>query len=79
MTAMFERDVNYTLSGRVDIDDTYLGGELIGSKADWWAETKRLLLPKSPTVDTALSFDDSGHPLYTSNGQVFGFRISRSP
>jgi len=40
MTAMSERDANYTLSGRIDIDDAYLGGELSGGKAGRGSENK---------------------------------------
>ena len=33
MEAMSERETNYTLSGQVQIDDAYFGGELSGGKA----------------------------------------------
>jgi transposase-like protein len=66
MTAMSERDADYTLSGRVDIDDAYLGGELSGGKAGRGSENK------VPFV-AALSFDDSGHPLYIKLSPVPGF------
>jgi hypothetical protein len=33
MQAMVERDAQYTLSGDVQVDDAYLGGELVGGKA----------------------------------------------
>jgi hypothetical protein len=66
MTAMSERDANYTLSGRIDIDDAYLGGELSGGKAGRGSENK------VPFV-AALSFDDSGHPLHLKLSPVPGF------
>jgi transposase-like protein len=66
MAAMSGRDANYALSGRVDIDDAYLGGELSGGKAGRGSENK------VPFV-AALSFDDSGHPLHVKLSPVPGF------
>lgn len=66
MTAMSERDANYTLSGRVDIDDACLGGELSGGKAGRGSENK------VPFV-AALSFDECGHPLHIKLSPVPGF------
>jgi transposase-like protein len=66
MAAMSERDADYTLSGRVDIDDAYLGGELSGGKAGRGSENK------VPFV-AALSLDDDGHPLYIKLSPVPGF------
>jgi len=33
MEAMSERETNYTLSGQIQVDDAYFGGELSGGKA----------------------------------------------
>ncbi len=56
MATMSERDAAYPLSGRVDIDDAYLGGELSGGKVGWGGdrETRCLLSPpcRSTTRDT---------------------------
>jgi len=66
MEAMSERDETYTLSGKVDIDDAYLGGELSGGKAGRGSENK------VPFV-AALSFDNEGHPLHIKLTPVPGF------
>lgn len=54
--SMVEREARYTLSGHVQVDDAYLGGELSGGKAGRGPENK------TPFV-AALSFDEGGHPL----------------
>lgn len=66
MQTMSERDDHYTLSGKVDIDDAYLGGELSGGKAGRGSENK------VPFV-AALSFDANDHPLYLKLTPVAGF------
>ncbi len=66
MSAMSERDAAYPLSGHVDIDDAYLGGELSGGKVGRGSENK------VPFV-AALSFDDAGHPLYVKMSPVPAF------
>ena len=66
MEAMSERETNYTLSGQVQIDDAYFGGELSGGKAGRGSENK------VPFV-AALSLDDEGHPLRIKLTPVSGF------
>jgi hypothetical protein len=66
MAAMTERDAQYRLSGRVDMDDAYLGGELNGGKAGRGSENK------VPFV-AALSLNEDGHPLYIKIVTVPGF------
>jgi hypothetical protein len=66
MEAMSERETNYTLSGPVQVDDAYLGGELIGGKAGRGSENK------VPFV-AALSLDEEGHPLRVKLTPVSGF------
>jgi transposase-like protein len=66
MQAMSERDDQYVLIGKVDIDDAYLGGELSGGKAGRGSENK------VPFV-AALSFDENGQPLYLKLTPVTGF------
>lgn len=66
MEAMSKRDSQYRLSGRVDMDDAYLGGELSGGKAGRGSENK------VPFV-VALSLDEDGHPLYIKIAPVSGF------
>jgi hypothetical protein len=51
---MYERETKTKLSGRVEVDDAYLGGELPGGKAGCGSENKSLLLPLcKPTRKTA--------------------------
>jgi hypothetical protein len=66
LAAMSERDAQYRLSGRVDMDDAYLGGELSGGKAGRGSENK------VPFV-AALSLDEDGHPLSIKIAPVPGF------
>lgn len=66
MEAMSERETKYTLSGQVQVDDAYLGGELSGGKAGRGSENK------IPFV-AALSLDDKGHPLRIKLTPVSGF------
>ncbi|MDP2179231.1 IS1595 family transposase [Methylicorpusculum sp.] len=66
MQAMAERDALYTLSGNVQVDDAYLGGELTGGKAGRGSENK------VPFV-AALSLSAEGHPLYVKMAPVPGF------
>ena len=42
MQSMVEREASYTLSGHVQVDDAYLGGELSGGKAGRGSENKAL-------------------------------------
>jgi transposase-like protein len=66
MQAMLEREAHYTLSGHVQVDDAYLGGELSGGKAGRGSENK------IPFV-AALSLDEEGHPLRIKLTAVPGF------
>ncbi len=40
MQAISERDTLYTLQGKVQVDDAYLGGKLVGGKAGRGSENK---------------------------------------
>ncbi len=66
MQAMAERDALYKLSGDVQVDDAYLGGELAGGKAGRGSENK------VPFV-AAISLSAEGHPLYVKMAPVSGF------
>lgn len=66
MQAMVERDAKYTLSGNVQADDAYLGGELAGGKAGRGSENK------VPFV-AAISLCAEGRPLYIKMALVPGF------
>ena len=66
MQAMVERDAKYTLSGNVQADDAYLGGELAGGKAGRGSENK------VPFV-AAISLSAEGRPLYIKMALVPGF------
>lgn len=57
MEVMFEREQTTILSGRIEIDDAYLGGELPGGKVGRGSENK---VPFIAAVQT----NDQGHPLY---------------
>lgn len=66
MPAMAERERADTLSGEVQVDDAYLGGELTGGTAGRGSENK------SPFV-AAVSLTPDGHPLYTKLAPLPGF------
>ena len=66
MEVMFEREQNTILSGRIEIDDAYLGGELPGSKAGRGFENK---IPFIAAVQT----NNQGHPLYAVFSTVTSF------
>jgi hypothetical protein len=66
MQSMSERDAYYSLSGNVQVDDAYLGGELVGGKAGRGSENK------VPFV-AAISLNTEGHPLYIKMAPVPGF------
>jgi len=68
MQAMSERETSYALSGPVQIDDAYLGGERSGGKVGRGSENK------VPFV-AAVSLDDNGHPLRIKLTPVSGFTI----
>lgn len=66
MQAMAEREDHYLLSGHVQIDDAYLGGERSGGKAGRGSENK------APFV-AAVSVDSEGHPGRVKLTPVPGF------
>jgi hypothetical protein len=66
MQAMSECDAQYTLVGRVLIDDAYFGGELSGGKSGRGSENK------VPFV-AAVSLNEVGHPMYIKMTIVSGF------
>lgn len=66
MQTMVERDAQYKLSGNVQIDDAYLGGELAGGKAGRGSENK------VPFV-AAISLSAEGRPLYIKMAPVPSF------
>ena len=66
MQAMAEREDLYQLSGAVQVDDAYLGGERRGGKAGRGSENK------VPFV-AAVSVDDEGHPGRIKLTPVAGF------
>jgi transposase-like protein len=66
MEVMFEREQSTMLSGRIEIDDAYLGGELPGGKAGRGSENK---VPFIAAVQT----NKQGHPLYAAFTTVKSF------
>lgn len=66
MQAMAEREDRYLLSGAVQIDDAYLGGERNGGKVGRGSENK------VPFV-AAVSMDSEGHPRRVKLTPVAGF------
>jgi hypothetical protein len=66
MQAMAEREDRYRLSGAVQMDDAYLGGERSGGKVGRGSENK------VPFV-AAVSVDDEGHPGRVKLTPVSGF------
>jgi transposase-like protein len=67
MQVMKERDDGYTLSGIIQVDDVYWGGERRGGKVGRGSPNK------TPFV-AAVSTNDAGHPLYMNLQVVNGFR-----
>jgi hypothetical protein len=67
MQVMMERDQEYKLSGLIEIDDAYLGGERTGCKPG------RGAADKSPFV-AAVEKTEEGHPLRIKLSVVKGFR-----
>jgi transposase-like protein len=67
MQVMMERDQEYKLSGLIEIDDAYLGGERTGCKPG------RGAADKSPFV-AAVEKTEEGHPLRIKLSAVKGFR-----
>lgn len=66
MTAMAQRDAMHRLSGTVQIDDAYLGGERAGGKPGRGSENK------VPFV-AAVSLNGQGNPVYAKMSLVPGF------
>ena len=68
MQAMVKREAGYVHGGQSQVDDAYLGGELIGGKAERGSENK------VPFV-AAVSLDPAGHPLRTKLTPLPGFTL----
>ena len=66
MTAMGQRDAAHKLSGTVQVDDAYLGGERAGGKPGRGSENKVAFV-------AAVSIDGQGHPVYAKVSRVTGF------
>jgi transposase-like protein len=66
MTAMARQDATHALSGSVQVDDAYLGGEFSGGKPGRGSQNK------IPFV-AAVSLDARGYPKYAKLSQVSGF------
>ncbi len=66
MTVMVAREAQHRLSGTVQVDDAYLGGERAGGKPGRGFENK------VPFV-AAVSLNDAGNPLYVEVTPVPGF------
>lgn len=66
MTAMAQHDAMHRLSGTVQIDDAYLGGERAGGKPGRGSENK------VPFV-AAVSLNELGNPVYAKMTRVPGF------
>jgi transposase-like protein len=64
--AMSERDNCYVLQGKVQIDDAYFGGELMGGKAGRGSENKVPLV-------AAVSLNAEGNPIHAKISPVTGF------
>lgn len=68
MQAMTERETHYTLSGKVQVDDAYLGGERSGGKVGRGSENKVAFV-------AAVSMSDDAHPLRIKLNTVSGFKL----
>lgn len=66
--AMAQRDSTHRLSGSVQLDDAYLGGERVGGKAGRGSENK------VPFV-AAVSLNEKGHPMYLKLNLVSTFSL----
>lgn len=69
MQAMKERDDSKPLSGTIQLDDVYWGGERHGGKSGRGAENKTPFL-------AAVSLDEEGHPQRMNLNVVEGFTLS---
>ena len=63
---MTEREEAYLLWGKIQMDDSYLGGELPGSKPGRGSENK---IP----IVAAVSLNEAGHPIQARITAVTGF------
>ena len=63
---MADREEAYLLRGKIQIDDSYLGGELPGGKAGRGSENK---IP----IVAAVSLNEAGHPIHARITAVSGF------
>lgn len=68
MQAMTEREARYKLSGKVQVDDAYLGGERSGGKVGRGSENKVAFV-------AAVSVSDEGHPLRIKLSTVASFKL----
>lgn len=66
LRAMADRDEACLLRGKIQIDDSYLGGELPGGKAGRGSENK---IP----IVAAISLNEAGHPIHARITAVSGF------
>lgn len=66
MQAMVERERKYTLSGYIQIDDVYLGGERSGGKVGRGSESK------VPFI-AAVSVTPEGKPIHLKLSPISGF------
>jgi transposase-like protein len=66
LRAMSEREEAYLLRGKIQMDDSYLGGEHPGGKAGRGSENK---IP----IIAAVSLNEAGHPIHARVTAVSGF------
>ncbi|QPN60311.1 IS1595 family transposase [Synechococcus sp. CBW1002] len=66
LRAMSEREEEYLLRGKIQIDDAYLGGERTGGKVGRGSENK---IP----IVAAVSLNESGHPIHAKIAPVNSF------
>ena len=66
LRAMADREEAYLLRGKIQMDDSYLGGEHPGGKAGRGSENK---IP----IIAAVSLNEAGHPIHARISAVSGF------
>ena len=66
---MRDREKSYVLRGRVQLDDSYLGGELNGGRAGRGSENK-------VSIVSAVSIDEAGHPNHVKVAKVQTFSFA---
>lgn len=69
MQVMYEREITTKLSGRVEVDDAYLGGEFPGGKAGRGSENK---IPFIAAIQT----NANHNPVYAIFSQVKSFTLA---